>query len=44
MEINNGVVNMGSSEHHRKVSDFHGSIDLEKHCDEDITGLQSFNE
>ena len=44
MEINNGVGNMGLSEHHRKVSEVYESTDLEKRCDKNMTGLQSFNE
>ena len=43
MEINNGVGNMGLSEHHRKVSEVYESTDLEKCCDNNMTGLQSFN-
>ena len=37
MEINNGVGNMGLSEHHKKV---HESTALEKGCDEDIQGFR----
>ena len=44
IEINNGVGNMGLSEHHEKVSKIHVSAALEKGCDENMTGLQSFNE
>ena len=42
MEINNGVGNMGLIEHHEKVRKFHESTALEKACDENMTGLQSF--
>ena len=44
MKINNGVGNMGLSEHHEKVSKVHEITDLEKGCDENMTGVQSFNE
>ena len=44
MKINNGVGNMGLSEHHGKVSEVYESTDLEKRCDKNMTGLQSFNE
>ena len=44
MEINDGVGNMGLREHREKVSKVHESTDLEKGCDENMTGLQSFNE
>ena len=44
MEINNGVGNMGLSEHHQKVSKVHESTALEKGCDENMTEFQSFNE
>ena len=44
MEINNGVGNMGLSEHHQKVSKVHESAALEKGCDKNMTEFQSFNE
>ena len=44
MEINNGVGNMGLSEHHQKVSKVHESTALEKGCDKNMTEFQSFNE
>ena len=44
MEINNGVRNMGLSEHHEKVSKVHEGTALEKGCDKNMTGLQNFNE
>ena len=34
---------MGLSEHHRKVSEVYESTDLQKCCDNNMTGLQSFN-
>ena len=39
MEINNGVRNMGLSEHHEKVRKVHESATLEKGCDKNMTGL-----
>ena len=44
MEINNGMGNMELSEHHEKVSKVHESTYLEKGWDENMTGLQSFND
>ena len=35
---------MGLSDHHGRVSEILESIDLEKGCDKNMTGLQSFNE
>ena len=43
MEINNRVGNMELSAHHLKVSEVYESIDLENHCDKNMTGLQSFS-
>ena len=43
MEINNEVGNMGLSENHGKVYEIHEGTDLEKRCDKNMTGLQSFN-
>lgn len=43
MEINNRVGNMELSVHHLKVSEVYESIDLENHCDKNMTGLQSFS-
>ena len=44
MEINNGVGNMGLSEHHQKVSKVHESTAWEKGCDKNMTEFQTFNE
>ena len=44
MEINNGVGNIGLSEHHKKVIKVHESTVLERGCDGNMTKLQSFNE
>ena len=43
-KLNNGVGNMGLSEPQKKVTKVLDSIDLEKHFDENMIGLQSFNE
>ena len=42
MESNNGIGNMELSE--REVSEVYESIDLEKYCDENMTGLERFYE
>ena len=42
MESNNGIRNMELSE--REVSEVYESIDLEKYCDENMTGLERFYE
>ena len=34
---------MGLSENHGKVYEIHEGTDLEKRCDKNMTGLQSFN-
>ena len=44
MESNNGVGNIGLSEHHKKVIKVRGSTVLKKGFDGNMTGLQSFNE
>ena len=44
IEVNNGVGNIGLSEYHKKVNKVHESTVLEKGCDGNMTGLQSFNE
>ena len=44
MEINNGMGNIGLSEHHKKVIKVHESTVLERACDGNMTKLQSFNE
>ena len=42
MEINNGVGNLGLSEHQWKFSKIYESIDMDKYCGENMTEL--FNE
>ena len=44
MEINNGVSNIGLSEHYKKVIKVHESTVLERVCDGNMTKRQSFNE
>ena len=44
VEINNGVDNIGLSEHHKKVIKVHESTVLERGCKGNMTKLQSFNE
>ena len=43
MEINNGVGNIGLSEHHKKAIKVQESTVLERGCDGNMTKLQSFN-
>ena len=44
MEINNGVGNIGLSEHHKEVIKVHDNTVLQRGCDGNMTGLQNFNE
>ena len=44
MEINNGVGNIGLSEHHKEFIKVHENTVLETGCDGNMTKLQSFNE
>ena len=43
MGISNGVGNVSVSEHHLKVNKVHETTNLEKSCDKNMAGLQSFN-